>query len=127
MAYEYLLLLLGLSIATHMFTKCVETALSSLQGNMHSHIVIFRQLGANSELQRGSRETDNASFVSHSGSGYRVQKSSLTPSQQFLFLGLEICSITIQARLSELLSDLLSREGPLVRKCRLHLLVVGQI
>uniref|UniRef100_A0A3B1IRS8 ribonuclease H n=1 Tax=Astyanax mexicanus TaxID=7994 RepID=A0A3B1IRS8_ASTMX len=102
-AYEWLVLPFGLSLAPRTFTKCVEAALAPLR--MRG----VRVLSYLDDLALIGRSRDEAlahtgavlSHIQRLGFSVNLKKSSLIPSQKLSFLGLEICSLTSRARLSE--------------------------
>ncbi|XP_053354207.1 uncharacterized protein LOC128526406 [Clarias gariepinus] len=102
-AYEYLVLPFGLSLAPRTFTKCAEAALSPLREKgirILAYLDDWALIASSSE----QAEKQTALVLSHIqtlGFSVNMQKSSLIPSQQCSFLGLEICSVTSRARLSE--------------------------
>ncbi|XP_027901587.1 uncharacterized protein LOC114162038 [Xiphophorus couchianus] len=102
-AYEYLVLPFGLSLAPRTFMKIVETALAPLR---EKGIRILAYLDdwaliASSREQAAEQLPQVLSHIQALGFSVNFQKSSLNPSQQFSFLGLEICSLSARARLSE--------------------------
>ncbi|XP_039904084.1 uncharacterized protein LOC120744034 [Simochromis diagramma] len=102
-AYEYLVLPFGLSLAPRTFTKCAEAALAPLR---ERGIRILAYLDDWALVARSGEqaETQLSLVLSHIqtlGFSVNFQKSSLIPGQQITFLGLEICSLSSRARLSE--------------------------
>ncbi|XP_019204408.1 uncharacterized protein LOC109195978 [Oreochromis niloticus] len=102
-AYEYLVLPFGLSLAPRTFTKCAEAALAPLR-ERGIRILAYLDDWALVACSREQAETQLSLVLSHIqtlGFSVNFQKSSLIPSQQISFLGLEICSLSSRARLSE--------------------------
>ncbi|XP_065325845.1 uncharacterized protein LOC134621241 [Pelmatolapia mariae] len=102
-AYEYLVLPFGLSLAPRTFTKCAEAVLAPLR-ERGIRILAYLDDWALVACSREQAETQLSLVLSHIqtlGFSVNFQKSSLIPSQQITFLGLEICSLSSRARLSE--------------------------
>ncbi|XP_076746637.1 uncharacterized protein LOC112431703 [Maylandia zebra] len=102
-AYEYLVLPFGLSLAPRTFTKCAEAALAPLR-KRGIRILAYLDDWALVACSREQAETQLSRVLSHIqtlGFSVNFQKSSLIPGQQIAFLGLEICSLSSRARLSE--------------------------
>ncbi|XP_049458675.1 uncharacterized protein LOC125904989 [Epinephelus fuscoguttatus] len=91
-AYKYLVLPFGLSFAPHTFTKCVKAALAPLR-EKDVRILAYLDDWAHLSL--------TLSHVQALGFSVNLRKSSLILSQQFSFLGLETCSVSNRACLSE--------------------------
>ncbi len=102
-AYEYLVLPFGLSLAPRTFTKCIEVALAPLREKGIRILAYLDDwaLTASSRERAAAQLSLTLSHIQALGFSVNLQKSSLTPSQQFSFLGLEICSVSSRARLSE--------------------------
>ncbi|KAL3976218.1 tctex1 domain-containing protein 2 [Sarotherodon galilaeus] len=102
-AYEYLVLPFGLLLAPCTFTKCAEAALAPLR-ERGICILAYLDDWALVACSREQAETQLSLVLSHIqtlGFSVNFQKSSLIPSQQISFVGLEICSLSSRARLSE--------------------------
>ena len=102
-AYEYRVLPFGLSLAPRTFTKCVEAALAPLR-ERDIRILAYLDdwaLAASTREQAAAQLALTLSHIRTLGFSVNMLKSSLTPSQRFSFLGLEICSLSGKARLSE--------------------------
>ena len=95
-AYEYLVLPFSLSLAPRTFTKCVEVALAP---HREKGVRILAYLDdwaiiASSRERAAAQLSLSLSHIQMLDFSVNLQKSSLTPSQQFSFLGLEICSVS---------------------------------
>ena len=98
MAYEYLVLPYGLSLAPCTFTKCVKSVLAPLRERGICILASFDDWA----LMASSREQATAHLLlvlSYSGEWlcHEFQKGSPILSQQFSFLRLEICSVSSTA------------------------------
>ena len=102
-AYEYLVLPFGLSLAPRTFSKCVEAALAPLREKGVRILAYLDDwaLVASSKEQAAVQLSLVLSHIQTLGFSVNERKSSLYPSQQFSFLGLEICSVSGRACLSE--------------------------
>nr|XP_013888376.1 PREDICTED: uncharacterized protein LOC106535818 [Austrofundulus limnaeus] len=98
-AYEYLVLPFGLSLAPCTFSKCVEVALSPLR-EIGVRLLAYLDdwaLIASSKEQATEHLSQVLSHVQALHFSVNFQKSLLTPSQQFSFLGLEIQYVPCRA------------------------------
>lgn len=102
-AYEYLVLPFGLALSPRCFSKTLEAALAPLRAQ---GIQILAYLDDMAIICRSEEQavTHTAMVLSHIqalGFSVNYMKSSLTPRQRLEFLGLEICSLTGRAFLTE--------------------------
>ncbi|XP_066524828.1 uncharacterized protein [Hoplias malabaricus] len=102
-AYEWLVLPFGLSLAPRTFTKCMEAALAPLRGRGVRVLAYLDDLAIIARSKVKARTDTNAalSHLKRLGLSVNLKKSSLIPSQKLSFLGLEICSLSSRACLSE--------------------------
>lgn len=110
-AYQFMVMPFGLGLAPRTFTKCVDAAFSPLRA---SGMRILNYLDdwlilAHSEDVLNSHKHTLLRHLESLGLCVNVQKSVLRPSQTIMYLGVQLDSITMRARLSqEGIQDLVS-------------------
>ena len=116
--YQYNRLPFGYSLAPRTFSKCVETALQPLH-KKGMRVVFYLDdllLLARSETEALVQTTELLSHLSDLGFTVNWKKSSLFPSQRITYLGVELNTASMTARLSrerqEALTALLHRTAP---------------
>lgn len=102
-AYEYMTLPFGLSLAPRVFTKCVEAALNPLRDSglrIHSYIDDYLLCSHSEALSA----RDSATLLTHlTDLGFRINytKSCLTLTQRIEYLGIMIDSVRYRATLTD--------------------------
>ncbi|CAM4638696.1 unnamed protein product [Leuciscus chuanchicus] len=101
--YQYTVLPFGLSLAPRTFTKCMDAALAPLksQGMRILNYLDDWLILAQSEIELISHRTEYLlSHLESLGLTVNWTKSSLLPSQTTSFLGIDLDSVSLRARLS---------------------------
>ena len=102
-AYQYTVLPFGLSLAPRTFSKCMDSALAPLrkQGMRILNYLDDWLILAQSKEELISHKIALLSHLESLGLSVNWDKSSLIPSQFISFLGIELDSVAMTARLSE--------------------------
>uniref|UniRef100_UPI003AAB97E8 uncharacterized protein n=1 Tax=Centroberyx gerrardi TaxID=166262 RepID=UPI003AAB97E8 len=106
-AYEYQRIAFGYSLAPRTFSKCVETALEPLR-RRGLRILFYLDdliLMAPTEELAMSHTAQLVRHISLLGFAINWKKSSPTPSQQAVYLGIQLDSSIMRAKLTELRQD----------------------
>ena len=100
--YQYAVLPFGLSLAPRTFTKCMDTALAPLrsQGLRILNYLDDWLILAQSRTELLSHRAVLLDHLETLGLSVNWTKSSLQPSQSISFLGIDLNSVTMTARLS---------------------------
>lgn len=102
-AYEYARMPFGYALAPRTFSKCVETALEPLrrQGiRLLAYLDDLLVLATSAELAI-THTTQTVIHLTRLGFAVNWKKSAPWPSQQIVYLGLQIDTVTMRARISD--------------------------
>lgn len=104
-AYEYARMPFGYALAPRTFSKCVETALEPLrrQGiRLLAYLDDLLVLATSAELAiTHTHTTQTVIHLTRLGFAVNWKKSAPWPSQQIVYLGLQIDTVTMRARISD--------------------------
>ena len=99
-AYEYARMPFGYALEPHTFSKCVEAALVPLR--RHKAISLPRRpTGFGSVSRAGDHTTQTVIHLTRLGFAVNWKKSAPWPSQQIVYLGLQLDTVTMRARISD--------------------------